>query len=180
MAPLSVITFAATLFLMAASAVAVPPATLQETCKSAGEQEALCMQLLSSNPAAQKTPVDTRELAHAAVMAAGLKATNTAAHLKQLFDSEDIKKMSPELQRCVEDCTERYESAAKFLDQASGKLSAGSIEEASVLIDGAQSVVKLCQRSCQGVPQGELTVCTKGVDQLCTIAASVTRLVLQK
>lgn len=74
----------------------------------------------------------------------------------------------------------RYQSAAKFLDQASGKMTAGSFEEASVLIDGAQSVVKLCQRTCQGVPQGELTACTKSVDQLCTIAASVTQLVLQK
>ncbi|VAH18425.1 unnamed protein product [Triticum turgidum subsp. durum] len=158
MASSSMITFAAALCLVAASAVAVPPATLQETCQSAGEQEALCVQLLSSTPA----------------------ATETAAHLQRLFDSEDLKNMSPELQRCVEDCTERYQSAAKFLGQASEKMTAGSFDEAGVLIDGAQSVVSLCQRSCQGVPQGELTACTKGVDQLCTIAASVTRLVVQK
>ncbi|KAM3403580.1 hypothetical protein ACQJBY_006987 [Aegilops geniculata] len=180
MASSSMITFAAALCLVAASAVAVPPATLQETCQSAGEQEALCVQLLSSSPAAQKTPVDTPGLAQAAVMAAGSNATETAAHLQRLFESEDLKKMSPELQRCVEDCTERYQSAAKFLGQASEKMTAGSFDEASVLIDGAQSVVTLCQRSCEGVPQGELTACTKSVDDLCTIAASVTRLVVQK
>ena len=101
------IIFAATLCLVAASAVAVPPATLQETCKSAGEQEALCVELLSSSPAAKKTPVDTRGLAHDAVMAAGLNATETAAHLNTIYDSEDIKTKSPDLQRCVEDCTER-------------------------------------------------------------------------
>ena len=108
MASTSMITFAAAFCLIAASAVAVPPATLQETCKSAGEQEALCVQLLSSDPAAKKTPVDTRGLAHAAVMAAGANATATAAHLDTIYDSVDIKTNSPDLQRCVEDCTERY------------------------------------------------------------------------
>jgi pectinesterase inhibitor-like protein len=107
MASSSVITFAAAFLLVAASAVAVPPATLQETCKSAGEQEALCVELLSSSPAAQKTPVDTRGLAHAAVMAAGANATSTAEQLNQLSDSEDMKTKSSDLQRCVEDCTHR-------------------------------------------------------------------------
>ena len=101
------ITFAAAFCLVAASVVAVPPATLQDTCKSAGEQAALCVSLLSSNPAAQKTPVYTRGLAHAAVMAAGANATATAEQLNQLSDSEDIKTKSPDLQSCVEDCTRR-------------------------------------------------------------------------
>jgi pectinesterase inhibitor-like protein len=174
------ITIAAVFCLVAASAVAVPPATLQETCKSAGEQEALCVELLSSSPAAQKTPVDTRGLAHAAVMAAGANATSTAEQLDQLSDSEDMKTKSSDLQRCVEDCNHRYESAAQFLSQASSKLDAGSFDEASVLISGAQSVVKLCQRTCQSVPKGELTVCNKNVDRLCGIAASITRLLMKR
>jgi pectinesterase inhibitor-like protein len=103
----SKITLATVFCLVAASAVAVPPATLQDTCKSAGEQAVLCSVLLSSNPAAQKTPVDTRGLAHAAVMAAGANATATAEKLNQLFDSDDIKTKSPDLQRCIEDCTQR-------------------------------------------------------------------------
>jgi hypothetical protein len=74
----------------------------------------------------------------------------------------------------------RYESAAQFLSQASAKLDAGSFDEASVLISGAQSVVKLCQRTCQSVPKGELSVCNKNVDRLCGIAASITRLLLKR
>ncbi|KAM0868479.1 hypothetical protein ACQ4PT_041287 [Festuca glaucescens] len=179
MASSSMITFATVYCLVAASAVAVPPATLQDTCKSAGEQAVLCVVLLSSNPAAQKTPVDTRGLAQAAVMAAGANATATAEQLNQLFDSDDIKTKSPDLQRCIEDCTQRYQSAGTFLSQASSKLDAGSFDEANVLIAGAQSVVKLCQRTCQSVPKGELTVCSKNVDLLCGIAASITRLLLQ-
>ncbi|CAM0955883.1 unnamed protein product [Alopecurus aequalis] len=179
MASSSMITFAAALCLVAASAVAVPPATLQETCKSAGEQAAMCVELLSSSPAAHKTPVDTRGLAHAAVMAAGANATATAERLNQIDDSEEIKTKSPDLQCCIEDCTQRYESAAQFLSQAASKLDAGSFDEASVLVGGAQWVVKLCQRTCQSVPKGELTACTKSVGLLCGIAASITRLLLK-
>uniref|UniRef100_A0ACD5TGN2 Uncharacterized protein n=1 Tax=Avena sativa TaxID=4498 RepID=A0ACD5TGN2_AVESA len=176
MASSSMITFTVAFCLVAGSAVAVPPATLQETCKSAGEQEALCVEILSSNPAAQQTPVDTPALAHAAVMAAGANATGTADELGRIYDAVETKTKSPDLQRCIEDCNERYQSAAQFLSQASSKLDAGSFDEASVLISGAQSVVKLCQRTCQSVPQGELTVCSKNVDRLCTIAAAITGL----
>ena len=73
----------------------------------------------------------------------------------------------------------RYESAVEQLSDATSAVDSGAFSESEALVAASQAEVKLCQRGCQAVPDHRniLTARNREVDQLCSIALAITKLI---
>ena len=73
----------------------------------------------------------------------------------------------------------RYESAVEQLSDATSAVDTGAYSESEAMVVASQAEVKLCQRGCQGVPdhRNVLTARNRDVDQLCSIALTITKLI---
>ena len=65
------------------------------------------------------------------------------------------------------------------LSDATSAVESGAFSESEALVAASQAEVKLCQRGCQAVPDHRniLTARNREVDQLCSIALAITKLI---
>uniref|UniRef100_A0A0E0JHP7 Pectinesterase inhibitor domain-containing protein n=1 Tax=Oryza punctata TaxID=4537 RepID=A0A0E0JHP7_ORYPU len=172
-------------FLLAAPAAeagaptASPSATysLEDACKKTGPHYDLCMATLSADRSAK--PSDTVGLARVAILAVQKNASETATYLSSIYNDDSIENKTLQLQQCLEDCSERYEAAVEQLTDATLALDMGAYAEAMALVAAGQAEVKLCQRGFKAVPEHRniLTLRNREVDQLCSIAFTITNLI---
>ncbi|CAO2180115.1 unnamed protein product [Urochloa humidicola] len=157
--------------------------TVEEACKqTAAGLHDLCVATLSSKAAtaaSSSTPSTAAALAHAAISAAQRNASETATYLSSIYDDDSLENKTAQLQQCLEDCGERYESAVEQLSDAASAVGSGAYSESEALVAAGQAEVKLCQRGCQAVPEHRniLTARNREVDQLCSIAIAITKLI---
>ncbi|EAY73714.1 hypothetical protein OsI_01592 [Oryza sativa Indica Group] len=151
--------------------------SLEDACKKTGPHYGLCIATLSADRSAKSS--DTVGLARVAVLAAQKNASETATYLSSIYDDDSIEKKTVQLQQCLEDCSERYEAAVEQLTDATVALDTGGYEEAMALVAAGQAEVKMCQRGFKAVPQHRniLTLRNREVDQLCSIAFTITKLI---
>ncbi|CAO2184774.1 unnamed protein product [Urochloa humidicola] len=157
--------------------------TVEEACKQAAAGlHDLCVATLSSSKAtaaSSSTPSTAAALAQAAISAAQRNASETATYLSSIYDDDSLENKTAQLQQCLEDCGERYESAVEQLSDAASAVGSGAYSESEALVAAGQAEVKLCQRGCQAVPEHRniLTARNREVDQLCSIAIAITKLI---
>ncbi|CAO2162303.1 unnamed protein product [Urochloa humidicola] len=156
--------------------------TVEEACKQAASGlHDLCVATLSSSKAtaSSSTPSTAAALAQAAIEAAQRNASETATYLSSIYDDDSLENKTARLQQCLEDCGERYESAVEQLSDAASAVGSGAYSESEALVAAGQAEVKLCQRGCQAVPEHRniLTARNREVDQLCSIAIAITKLI---
>ncbi|CAL4956948.1 unnamed protein product [Urochloa decumbens] len=155
--------------------------TVEEACKQAASGlHDLCVATLSSSKAATaSSPSGTAALAQAAIQAAQRNASETATYLSSIYDDDSLENKTAQLQQCLEDCGERYESAVEQLSDAASAVGSGAYSESEALVAAGQAEVKLCQRGCQAVQEHRniLTARNREVDQLCSIAIAITKLI---
>ncbi|XP_066314267.1 pectinesterase inhibitor-like [Miscanthus floridulus] len=151
--------------------------SLEEACKQTAGHQDLCVATLSADPSSKT--VDTAGLARLAIQAAQRNASETATYLSSIYDDDSLENKTAQLQQCLEDCGERYESAVDQLSDATSAVDTGAYSESEALVVASQAEVKLCQRGCQGVPdhRNVLTARNRDVDQLCSIALTITKLI---
>ncbi|KAG2588354.1 hypothetical protein PVAP13_5NG220000 [Panicum virgatum] len=174
-------------FLVAAASAAGPaPAptaapsskySVEEACKQAAGHHDLCVATLSADPSSKTA--NTAGLARVAIQAAQRNASETATYLSSIYDDDSLENKTAQLQQCLEDCGERYESAVEQLSDATSAVDSGAFSESEALVAASQAEVKLCQRGCQAVPDHRniLTARNRQVDQLCSIALAITKLI---
>ncbi|CAO2203356.1 unnamed protein product [Urochloa humidicola] len=158
--------------------------TVEEACKQAAAGlHDLCVSTLSSSKAAtaasSSTTTTAAALAQAAIQAAQRNASETATYLSSIYDDDSLENKTARLQQCLEDCGERYESAVEQLSDAASAVGSGAYSESEALVAAGQAEVKLCQRGCQAVKEHRniLTARNREVDQLCSIAIAITKLI---
>ncbi|CAD6231609.1 unnamed protein product [Miscanthus lutarioriparius] len=151
--------------------------SLEEACKQTAGHQDLCVATLSADPSSKTA--DTAGLARLAIQAAQRNASETATYLSSIYDDDSLENKTAQLQQCLEDCGERYESAVEQLSDATSAVDTGAYSESEALVVASQAEVKLCQRGCQGVPdhRNVLTARNRDVDQLCSIALTITKLI---
>ncbi|KAG2597245.1 putative invertase inhibitor [Panicum virgatum] len=174
-------------FLVAAASAGPAPApaaapsskySVEEACgQAAAGHRDLCVATLSADPASKTA--STAGLARAAIQAAQRNASETATYLSSIYDDDSLENKTARLQQCLEDCGERYESAVEQLSDATSAVESGAFSESEALVAASQAEVKLCQRGCQAVPDHRniLTARNREVDQLCSIALAITKLI---
>ncbi|CAL4976603.1 unnamed protein product [Urochloa decumbens] len=159
--------------------------TVEEACKQvASGLHDLCVATLSSSSKAatassSTTSTTAAALAQAAIQAVQRNASETATYLSSIYDDDSLENKTAQLQQCLEDCGERYESAVEQLSDAASAVGSGAYSESEALVAAGQAEVKLCQRGCQAVPEHRniLTARNREVDQLCSIAIAITKLI---
>ncbi|XP_066306229.1 cell wall / vacuolar inhibitor of fructosidase 2-like [Miscanthus floridulus] len=151
--------------------------SLEEVCKQTTGHQDLCVATLSADPSSKTA--DTAGLAQLAIQAAQRNASETVTYLSSIYDDDSLENKTAQLQQCLEDCGERYESAVEQLSDATSAVDTGAYSESEALVVANQAEVKLCQRGCQGVPdhRNVLTARNRDVDQLCSIALTITKLI---
>ncbi|TVU21187.1 hypothetical protein EJB05_30830 [Eragrostis curvula] len=151
--------------------------SVQEACKHTAVHFNLCVATLSGDPSSKSA--DTAGLAKVAILAAQRNASETATFLSSIYDDTNLENKTAQLQQCLVDCGERYEAAVEQLTDATSALQTGAYSESEALVAASQAEVKLCQRGCQAVPdhRNVLTTRNREVDQLCSIALSITKLI---
>lgn len=173
-------------FLVAAASAPAPTAvpssskySLEEACKQTAGHHDLCVATLSADPSAKSAGTSAAGLARVALQAAQQNASETATFLSSIYDDDSLENKTALLQQCLEDCGERYESAVEQLSDATSALESGAISESEALVAASQAEVKLCQKGCQAVPEHKniLTERNREVDQLCSIALAITKLI---
>uniref|UniRef100_K3XPN0 Pectinesterase inhibitor domain-containing protein n=1 Tax=Setaria italica TaxID=4555 RepID=K3XPN0_SETIT len=167
----------------AASAGATPVPTaapsskysVEEACsrQAAGLRD-LCMATLSADPSSKAASTSTAALARVAIQAAQRNASETATYLSSIYDDDSLENKTAQLQQCLEDCGERYESAVEQLEDAASAVGSGAYSESEALVAAGQA-----ERGCQAVPEHRniLTARNREVDQLCSIALAITKLI---
>lgn len=154
--------------------------SVTEACsrQAAGLRD-LCVATLSADPSSKAAGTSTAALARVAIQAAQRNASETATYLSSIYDDDSLENKTAQLQQCLEDCGERYESAVEQLEDAASALGSGAYDESEALVAAGQAEVKLCQRGCQAVSDHRniLTARNREVDQLCSIALAITKLI---
>ena len=180
--------------------------SVEEACKQAAGHHDLCVATLSADPSSKtaNTAGLARVAIQAAQRNASETATylssiydddsleNKTAQLQQCLEDcgeRSVRTMRRSMRGPLmmvvvmnDDAVAagcRYESAVEQLSDATSAVDSGAFSESEALVAASQAEVKLCQRGCQAVPDHRniLTARNREVDQLCSIALAITKLI---